>query len=172
VRIPLVAVIGSGREDAELGEQAFRIGRAIAGSGAGLVCGGKGGVMAAAARGAHATLGAGSGRIIGILPGSDRSEANPWLDLALPTGLGHARNVLVVLAADAVIAVGGASGTLSEVAHAWSLGRPIAAWVPGGGWAARIAGQRIDDTRTDTVTALEELPQLELWLEQVTRRPG
>jgi uncharacterized protein (TIGR00725 family) len=86
-----------------------------------LVCGGLGGVMEAACRGAK---GAG-GTTIGILPGSERAAANAFVDVAVPTGLGEARNALVVRAADAVIAVGGGYGTLSEIALALKAGKPV-----------------------------------------------
>lgn len=86
-----------------------------------MVCGGLGGVMAAACRGARA----GGGITVGLLPGIDRADANRWVDVAIPTGLGEARNVLVVRAADAVVAVGGAFGTLSEIALALKTGTPV-----------------------------------------------
>jgi uncharacterized protein (TIGR00725 family) len=118
-----VAVIGPG--DAEEGspevEAAEAVGWALATAGAIVVCGGLGGVMAAAARGAAA----GGGTSIGLLPGIDRAAANPWLSLALPTGLGEARNALVVRAADAVIAIGGGYGTLAEIALGLRAGTPV-----------------------------------------------
>jgi uncharacterized protein (TIGR00725 family) len=86
-----------------------------------LVTGGLGGVMEAACKGAR---GAG-GMTIGILPGKDRSAANPFVDFAIPTGLGEARNALVVRAADALIAIGGAYGTLSEIAFALKAGKRV-----------------------------------------------
>lgn len=98
------------------------MGRELASRGAVLVCGGLGGVMEAACRGAKG----GGGTTIGILPGTDRAAANPFVDFAIPTGLGEARNALVVRAADALIAVGGAYGTLSEIAFALKAGKPVA----------------------------------------------
>ena len=116
-----VAVVGPGdASPAEL-ESAELIGRGIAQAGDVLVCGGLGGVMAAACRGAVSA----GGMTVGILPGSDRSAGNEWLTVAIPTGLGELRNGLVVRAADAVIAVGGAYGTLSEVALALKTGVPV-----------------------------------------------
>jgi hypothetical protein len=91
----------------------------IAGNGSVLVCGGLGGVMEAACRGAQEA----GGTTVGILPGTE--EGNPYLDIIIRTGLGHARNVLVVLSADAVIALGGSYGTLSEIAIGLKLGRPV-----------------------------------------------
>jgi uncharacterized protein (TIGR00725 family) len=116
-----VAVVGGADADTEDAERAEAVGRAVAEAGAVLVCGGLGGVMEAACRGAR---GAG-GLTVGILPGNDRGAANPHVDVALPTGMGEARNALVVGAADAVVAVGGEYGTLSEIALALRAGTPV-----------------------------------------------
>jgi uncharacterized protein (TIGR00725 family) len=116
-----VAVAGSGTAaEGEL-RAAEAVGRALAERGAVLVCGGLGGAMEAACRGAKA----GGGTTVGILPGSDRADANDHVDTAIPTGLGEARNALVVRAADAVIAVGGGWGTLSEIALALRAGKRV-----------------------------------------------
>ena len=101
--------------------QAQEVGRLLAENGATLICGGLGGVMAAACQGA---AGAG-GLTIGLLPGTDRTSANQWVSVAIPTGLGELRNGLVVRAAEAVIAVGGGYGTLSEVALALKAGTTV-----------------------------------------------
>jgi uncharacterized protein (TIGR00725 family) len=116
-----VAVIGAGSATAEVEAAAEAIGRGLARGGAAVVCGGLGGVMAAACRGARAE----DGLTIGLLPGEDRDAANPWVQVAIPTGLGELRNGLVVRAADAVIAVGGSFGTLSEIALALKRGLPV-----------------------------------------------
>jgi uncharacterized protein (TIGR00725 family) len=121
---PHIAVIGAGECTSAGYDAARQIGRALAGRGAVLVCGGRGGVMEAAARGAKEA----GGVSIALLPGEDPAEANPYVDHPLPTGLGIARNALVVRAGRAVIAVEGGFGTLSEMAMALKLGRPVAAW--------------------------------------------
>ena len=164
-RIKVVAVIGSGEPDALLDTLAEQVGRTVASAGYGLVCGGLGGVMEAACRGARAVHGPGSGRIIGILPGTQKDAANDYVDVAIATGIGYARNVLVVLSADAVVAVGGATGTLSEIAYAWQHGKPICALGPGGGWGARLAGETLDSKRSDRVHAVETAEELAAWLE-------
>jgi uncharacterized protein (TIGR00725 family) len=121
VAIAYIAVVGPGEASADERAAAEEVGRGLAEAGARVVCGGLGGVMGAACRGA-----AGAGGItIGILPGLDRAAANEWIQVAIPTGLGELRNGLVVRAADAVIAVGGAYGTLSEVALALKTGVPV-----------------------------------------------
>ena len=116
-----IAVIGGSSAPPEVLRAAETVGRELALAGADLVCGGLGGVMEAACRGAREA----GGFTIGILPGADRREANPWVACAIPTGLGHFRNFLVVRAADGVIALPGASGTLSEAAMARTLGTPV-----------------------------------------------
>jgi uncharacterized protein (TIGR00725 family) len=118
---PMIAVIGGNRCSAKVARLAEEVGRLIAQRGACLVCGGLGGVMEAAARGAKAA----GGETIGILPGFSRGEANPYIDIAIPTGLGYVRNALVVRAADAVIAINGSHGTLSEVAFSLIERKPI-----------------------------------------------
>jgi uncharacterized protein (TIGR00725 family) len=116
-----IAVIGGGqctRKEARLAEE---VGRELARRGAVLVCGGLGGVMEAACRGA----GAEGGTTIGILPGEDSHTANPHVQIPIATGLGYARNIAVVRSARAVIAVGGSYGTLSEIGYALQGGTPV-----------------------------------------------
>jgi uncharacterized protein (TIGR00725 family) len=109
-----VAVIGASVATAEQESVAEEVGRRLAQAGVIVITGGGGGVMAAASRGAAQA----GGTVIGLLPGADRDHANPWVSIALPTGLGELRNGLIVRAADVAIAVGGAYGTLSEIALA------------------------------------------------------
>jgi uncharacterized protein (TIGR00725 family) len=116
-----VAVVGAGEAGEELRATAEEVGRRLAEAGVAVVCGGLGGVMEAACHGAKSA----GGLTIGILPGRRREDANPWVDVAIPTGMGETRNALVVLGADAVVAIGGEHGTLSEVAFALKLGRPV-----------------------------------------------
>lgn len=118
---PYIAVVGPGSADEAQEADAAEVGRLLAERGAVLLCGGMGGVMAAASRGA-ATAG---GTVVGILPGDRRSEGNPDLTVAIATGLGEMRNPLLVRASDALIAIGGAYGTLSEVAFALRTGKPV-----------------------------------------------
>jgi uncharacterized protein (TIGR00725 family) len=118
---PYVAVVGPGEATRDEEAAAERVGRRLAEAGAVVVCGGLGGVMAAACRGASDA----GGRAVGILPGTDRAAANAWVDVAIPTGLGELRNGLVVRSADAVIAVGGGFGTLSEIGLALKAGKPV-----------------------------------------------
>lgn len=117
-----ISVIGGGQCGAAEYAVAEEVGRLVAKAGAKLVCGGLSGVMEAAARGAKEA----GGTTIGILPGHDRALANPYIDHAVTTGIGHARNLAVVSSGDAVIAIGGSFGTLSEIGLARRIGRPVA----------------------------------------------
>jgi uncharacterized protein (TIGR00725 family) len=119
-----ISVVGSGREHEAKAEE---VGRLLAGRGCTVVCGGRGEVMAAAARGAKSA----GGTTIGILPGTSRGDANEWIDHVVLTGLGHARNVAVAASGDGVIAVGGRYGTLTEIGFAAILGRPVVILEPG-----------------------------------------
>lgn len=115
---PVVSVVGSGTCSEDIAHVAEEVGRLLARAGVILVCGGRGGVMEAACRGAQAE----GGFTVGILPGVNPGEGNPHLSLALPTGLGQARNTLVASAGQAVIAIEGRFGTLSEIAFALNRG--------------------------------------------------
>ena len=118
---PRIAVIGGSRAGRQALDTALEVGRLIARSGAVVVCGGLGGVMEAASRGAREE----GGLVIGILPGGSVADANPWVDVPIATGLGYTRNALVVMNADAVIAVDGEYGTLSEIAYGLIHGKTV-----------------------------------------------
>jgi uncharacterized protein (TIGR00725 family) len=120
---PYVSVVGSGTATGELYEKAREVGRLVAEKGGTVVCGGRSGVMEAAARGATEA----GGVAIGILPDEDREKANEHLSYSVATGTGHARNLAVVCSGDVVISVGGEYGTLSEVGLALKVGRPVVA---------------------------------------------
>src|SRR3954449_10554326 len=132
-----VAVVGAGRANADEERAAEDVGRGLAAAGAIVVCGGLGGGLEAACRGAKS----GGGTTVGILPGASRYDANPYVDVAIPTGLGELRNGLVVRAADALVAVGGEFGTLSEIALALKAGKPV---VGLGTWELARDGESVD----------------------------
>ena len=117
----LIAVVGASVCSPEEADRAETVGRLLAAHQAVLLCGGYGGVMEAAARGAQQA----GGLTVGILAGRDRAEANAYIDVALATGMGEMRNALLVRAAEAVIAIGGGWGTLSEIALAQRMGTPV-----------------------------------------------
>lgn len=117
----LIAVIGGSEATPEEAAAAEEVGRLLARRGAILICGGRGGVMEAACRGAKSA----GGLTVGILPGTTRAEANPYVDIPIVTGMGEARNVMIIRTAHAVIAIGGSYGTLSEIAYALQYGVPV-----------------------------------------------
>jgi uncharacterized protein (TIGR00725 family) len=121
VAMQMIGVIGAGSCSNEIYEQARKVGRGIAEIGAALVCGGLGGVMEGACRGAREA----GGTTVGILPGPDKAQANSYVTIPVVTDLGHARNVVVVRSADIVIAIAGGYGTLSEISIALKVGKPV-----------------------------------------------
>lgn len=155
-RRPTIAVVGQGGElPPSVESTAEELGRRVVDAGWRLATGGLGGVMAAASRGARRSSAWREGDVIGLLPGYDFEDANPWVDVAIPTGLGMARNVVLVASADVVVALAGGAGTLSELAAAWQLGRPIVA-LRGEGWAGALAGRAVDPRREDVVVPAED----------------
>jgi uncharacterized protein (TIGR00725 family) len=147
-RTPYIAVVGPGEASSAELAAAEEVGAGLAALGAVVVTGGLGGVMEAACRGARSR----HGRTLGILPGEDRDEANGWVEIAVATGMGELRNGLVVRASDVLVAVGGGYGTLSEVALALKLGRPV---VGLGTWAVH----GVDEVTTPT-EAIEHVARL------------
>jgi len=144
-----VAVVGS---DAALPDyveaMAERIGSDIAKNGCILVCGGRGGVMAAACRGAKKS----GGLTVGILPSLDGADANKYLDVKVTTGLGYARNSIVVASSDVVIAICGSTGTLSEIGMALNFGRPVVVVEGSGGVAGKVKSAFTEDERIMGIT--------------------
>lgn len=121
VRKTHIGVIGAGECSPEDFEIAHEVGYLVAQREWVLICGGLGGVMEGAAKGCSS----GGGMTVGLLPGTDRYSANPYIALAIPTGMGEARNVLVVRASDVIVAIAGGYGTLSEIGFALKVGKPV-----------------------------------------------
>lgn len=144
-----IAVVGGGVCSPEACETARRLGWLLASRGHILLCGGRGGVMEAACRGAHE----GGGLSVGILPG-EREEANSFLDIAVVTGMGQARNAIIVKSADAVIALPGEMGTLSEMALALKMNRPL---ISLGSWD--LPGALVAKSPEEAVELLDEMKQ-------------
>ncbi len=116
-----IGVIGAARASEEECRRAVKVGELIARAGAVLICGGLEGVMEAASLGAKRA----GGRRVGIIPGYEKRDANPYVDIVIATGMGHARNAIVAASSDALIAIGGEMGTLSEIAFALKLGKKV-----------------------------------------------
>ncbi len=140
-----VAVVGGGDCSPKVREQALMLGRLLAERGHVLICGGLGGVMEAVARGARTA----GGLVVGVLPG-EKIDANPSIGIAIATGMGHARNVIIVKSADVVIALPGEYGTLSEIALALKMGRKV---ISLGSW--EVPGTRKAKTAEEAVELLD-----------------
>jgi uncharacterized protein (TIGR00725 family) len=149
----LIAVIGGDRPPDSAARDAEVVGRLLARNGCTVICGGRGGIMEAACRGAREE----GGHTIGILPGTDPADANPFVEFPIVSGIGHARNSMVVLSAAAVIAVDGSYGTLSEIAYALTYGKPVvglATW--------RFSDASGEDTRVQRATTPEQAVDMAL----------
>ena len=142
-----ISIIGGSDANPKTLKLAEEIGEEVASRGVVLICGGLGGVMEAACRGAKKH----GGVTVGILPSEYKTDANKYIDIAIPTGLGYARNFLVAKAGDAIIAIDGSAGTLSEIAIAWFSDRVIVSLSNSGGWAEKLAGTQIDQRRSDEI---------------------
>src|SRR5436190_17208039 len=157
-----IAVSGKGTPDDDLAPLAEDIGRRLAEAGATVVCGGRGGVMEAAARGARAA----GGDVIGVVPGDDPASANEHVTHVVATGIGHARNLAVVASGAAVIAIGGEWGTLAEVGFARRLQRPVIALRS---WSASGPGAMEDAPGIEAAASAAEATELALRLARGAR---
>ncbi len=142
-----IGIIGSGENlcSDELYSFGIDLGQSIALPDRIIICGGKGGFMEAVCKGAKLSPGTFEGQTIGILPEDTPVSANPFVDIAIPTGIGIARNIVIINTADIIIAAGGGAGTLSELAFAWQKGKKVLCVTRFGGWSAKLAGKVIDD---------------------------
>lgn len=165
-----VAVIGGSAASERAIAEAEALGSALVSAGYRIVCGGRDGVMAAVCRGAHRSPGWFEGATIGVLPTPDDAVANAWVDVVVPTGMGIARNAIIVRSGDAVVAVSGRAGTLSELAMAWDLGKPICALDLDEGWASRAAGSALDDRPRPPIYRARSCDEVLRWLDTTLDR--
>lgn len=156
-RIPQVAIVGSSEADANALKIAEQAGAVIARLGAALVTGGRGGVMAAASKGCVEA----GGTVIAVTPHKQMDEVNDYAHYHIPTGMGWARNAITGMAGDVVLVIGGMAGTMSEIAYAWMYDRPIIAMSCCEGWSKRMASQKVDDRRNDTIIDCKTIAELE-----------
>lgn len=166
---PLIAVAGSTRASAKAEELARELGEALVSAGFRIVCGGLGGVMAAASRGARRSDAWTGNDVVGLLPGWEADEGNPWIDIPLRTGLGRYRNMLLASACDALVAIEGGAGTLSEMALAWQEDRPLLV-LGNEGTSGQISGTVLDHRRSDTVQAYDNVAALMAELDRLFPR--
>lgn len=162
MRYRQIAVIGSGENNPQNNKAAYEIGRFAAKNGWVLVSGGKGGIMEAAAKGSREE----NGISVGIIPDADSGGANKYCSIVIPTGIGHARNMINILSGDVVVAISGGWGTLSEIAYSRIFDKPVILCEFTGGWSKILSGQqrselnkniRIAKKLEDVFTILSEL---------------
>ena len=154
----LVGVIGASAASERVLNAAFETGKELMKADFGLICGGLGGVMEAACRGAQSGKAGTADRrppIVGVLPGYDKADANPYVEIVITTGMGYARNSVIASSADAVIAVSGGSGTLSEIAFAWQYGKPIIIIRNLPGIPGELIDRALDERRKDSIVGAE-----------------
>jgi hypothetical protein len=129
------------------------------------LCGGMGGWMESACKGVKLSPATWDGQTIGILPGETAESANPFIDITIPTGMGIARNAIIVNTADVIIAAGGGAGTLSEIAFAWQRQKPVLCVIGFGGWAAQLAGQALDARQAGLLIAMDGIDAIDRYLD-------
>lgn len=168
-RRQLIAVIGGNVSTATDDDLiiAEELGCALVDAGFRVLTGGLGGVMEAASRGARTSQNYREGDVIGVIPGLNK-EASPHCDIVIATGMHYARNQVIVASADAVVAIGGGAGTLSEIAFSWQLGKPIYAFQSKVGWSGKLGGSAIDDRPRKPITKVATVPEL---IELLGRNP-
>lgn len=143
----VISVIGASEIDTDIEENSIEIGRLIARNNYALVCGGLSGVMESVCKGAKEE----GGLTIGIIPFTEKSRANEYVDIVIPCPFSQARNIVVVLAGDLCLAISGKAGTLSEICFAWIYNKPIVSLTNVKGWSSKIANQKLDDRRSDMI---------------------
>lgn len=160
-----LSVLGSYCANAAEARLAQELGRALADMDFNVISGGQQGVMLSLCRALHEHRQDGyrSAYIVGILPNGGFEEANPYLDLAVPVGAPHLQNSIVPLSADLVVAIGGAAGTLAELALAWQFKKPIAL-LGTEGWSGRLGGERLDTRRADQLPHFHNVEELLGWI--------
>ncbi len=143
----------------------LKLGKHLASPNRVFVCGGMGGFMEAVCKGAKESGNTFEGQTIGILPGDDSSRANQFVDVPIPTGMGIARNILIIRTADILIAAGGGAGTLSEMAFAWQLKKKVLCVTRFDGWAKELAGKNIDARNKNLLIPVREVKEIAAFLE-------
>jgi uncharacterized protein (TIGR00725 family) len=160
-----VVVIGASDDTAHL-EEARSIGALVAGRNCTLLTGGRGGIMEAASRGAAEN----GGEVIGIIPGDSFSGANRYCTTVIATGIGYARNSINILSGDIIIAIGGKSGTLTELAYAWQFNKPVICCMFADGWSSMFPGIKVDDRVGSEIYEANGLEQVAVFLDDFLNR--
>ena len=167
----IISIFGSNSNISnDLIENVKNLGKAIVDNGYIICCGGREGIMSAIAEGARSSKLWTGKEIIGIIPSGDKKEANPFIDIVIPSALGLYRNMLVARAGEACIAIAGGAGTLSEIAFAWQIGRPVAILDGSGGWAERLGGEIIDHRRDEPIVTLNSVEHAIEWINEIVKK--
>ncbi|MBK8397786.1 MAG: TIGR00725 family protein [Leptospiraceae bacterium] len=154
----------------ELYEFGRKIGECLAEMQATILCGGMGGFMESVCRGAKESKNTYNGQTIGILPGEDDSQANPYIDISISTGMGIARNIIIVNSSELLIAGGGGAGTLSEIAFAWQKGKTVLCLQGFGGWSEELAGRDLDKRKKNLLVSIETIENLHAFIKNYPKR--
>tara|TARA_R110002050_G_scaffold286541_4_gene437151 strand:- start:10523 stop:11026 length:504 start_codon:yes stop_codon:yes gene_type:complete len=144
----------------ELYDFGIELGKQIASKDRSIICGGLGGLMEAVCKGAKQSSDTFHGQTIGILPNENAKDANPYIDIAIPTGLGIARNIIILRTSDILIALGGGAGTLSEIAFAWQLKKRVLCLTKYDGWAKELADKNLDNRQKDLLIAVNSIGEI------------
>ena len=151
----------------ELYDFGVQLGQQIATKDRTFVCGGLGGFMEAVCKGVKLSTDTFNGQTIGILPDDTTTNANPFIDTAIATGQGIARNIIIVRTADIIIAAGGGAGTLSEIAFAWQLDKKVLCVTIFEGWSKELAGKNLDERKSDLLIPVSSVDEINLLLNQL-----
>ncbi len=144
----------------ELYDFGVQLGKHIATKDRTIVCGGLGGFMEAVCKGVKQSPDTFKGQTVGILPDDTAENVNPFIDIAIPTGAGIARNIIIVRTADMIIAAGGGAGTLSEIAFAWQLEKEVLCVTLFEGWAKELAGKNLDDRQNGLLVPVKSFDEI------------
>tara|TARA_B100000963_G_scaffold41416_1_gene30772 strand:+ start:2453 stop:2950 length:498 start_codon:yes stop_codon:yes gene_type:complete len=156
-----IGIIGSNKSQCsnQLYEFSYDLGLLLGNKGQTIINGGMQGVMEGVSKGVKDSDNEKS-RVVGILPFEDKNKANKYLDICIPTGIGYARNSVVVLSSDVLIALGGGAGTLSEISYAWQFGKKVFCYTESDGWSKNLANQNIDSRKKDLLIGFKTLEEL------------
>lgn len=149
---------------------AFDLGRLLAVNCYNVITGGKGGVMEGVFKGIKTTKNAGA-ITVGIIPEEDKEFANEYCDIIIPSGVGTARNKIIINTSDIVIAIAGGAGTLSEIAFAWQMNKPVLAYSEFEGWAKELAGKTLDNQSTRHIIKVNSLEEIIQTINHITKNP-
>lgn len=160
-RRKIISIIGGSAQTALEEDRAIAltIGKLLIDNGYRILCGGYGGVMEAVCKGARSSDKYSDGDTIGVIASLESNDANEFCDIVIATGIHYARNQIITASGDAIVAIGGGSGTLSEIAFSWQMGKPIFSYTKTG-WSGKLSEKQLDNKRSDTIIGYDTAQQL------------